>query len=146
MPCSDDATGAAGRSACSHPTGVAKPRTEKTAQKPIVRCIDGTLSAGSGRAACSRHGGLLGPGKIPMGPTSPRPSQRADRAMTRCNDGTLTATTGRTACSRHGGIAATRESRLGEPLAVCRDGWISYSAHGGGTCEDHGGVREWLGA
>lgn len=28
--------------------------------------------------------------------------------------------------------------------AVCRDGWISYSAHRRGTCSHHGGVARWI--
>lgn len=29
------------------------------------------------------------------------------------------------------------------PMARCRDGTLSYSAHRRGTCSHHGGVAEW---
>jgi hypothetical protein len=150
--CGDGTTSQSGRGACSHHGGVTKTPTERpparttSEAKPgkrapsATRCIDGTLSKASGRGACSRHGGVLAGGPIPTGP---EPSFGA-----RCADGTISITSGRGACSYHGGIAKpaprTEQSRLGEPMARCRDGSISYSAHRGGTCSRHGGVRDWL--
>lgn len=114
--------------------GVAKAPTERNATRTTseakpgkrasigTRCVDGTLSQATGRGACSRHGGVMAGGAIPTGP---EPSSIGPKKQKR---------------------STTSQSRLGEPLARCRDGSISYSAHRGGTCSRHGGVREWLGA
>ena len=36
--------------------------------------------------------------------------------------------------------------RSSTPTAECNDGSYSYSEHASGTCSDHGGVEQWLGA
>lgn len=132
----------------ANPRGGANSRTKRNTQTTLVRCIDGKLAPSIGRGTCSEHGGVLGPGKIPLGPKASPP--RHDTTTTarisgaRCADGTTAKTTGRRACARHGGLAPQTTSRLGEAVARCRDGWVAYSAHRGGSCTTHGGVREWL--
>ncbi len=135
-------TTAAGRGACSGHGGL----LDEARSKKLVRgtrCVDGSLSKSTGRGACSGHGGVLSGGAIPTGP---EPSSLGAR----CADGTVSTARGRGACSHHGGVAKqkriqrTEQSRLGEPMARCRDGSIAYSSHRGGSCAKHGGVREWL--
>ena len=107
-----------------------------------VTCKDGTTASGSGRGACSHHGGV------------------ASVTLTvSCRDGS-TATPGRGACSHHGGVGAatatrTKSTRVrasesttrpssaptnsGEGETVgCRDG--TSSTAGRGACSHHGGV------
>jgi hypothetical protein len=38
----------------------------------------------------------------------------------------------------------SNNSNTSGATAVCRDGWISYSAHRRGTCSHHGGVDYWI--
>ena len=41
--------------------------------------------------------------------------------------------------------SSTREAPAGKaPMATCKDGTTSYSAHHSGTCSGHGGVQKWL--
>lgn len=132
-------TTAKGRGACSGHGGLLDDAKPAKVTRAGTRCVDGTLSKVEGRGACSGHGGVLAGGTIPT-----------ESLGTRCADGTVSATRGRGACSRHGGGIAkpkrspTEQSRLGEPMAKCRDGSIAYSAQRGGTCVKRGGVRDWL--
>ncbi len=40
--------------------------------------------------------------------------------------------------------SSARDAKSGKPMARCKDGTTSYSAHHSGTCSNHGGVAEWL--
>jgi len=119
------------------------PRQAATAAK--VRCADGT-QAKPGKLACKRNGGVLRPGPIAIDKLKPVPARDTTVSRVRpiCADGTVSTTTGKGACSRQGGLAPTT-SRLGNPVAVCRDGWVTARTHQPATCVDHGGIREWLG-
>ena len=119
---------------------------EAPRQAAKVRCSDGTQAKPS-KQACKRHGGPLGPGTIPTATLKLRPQRDAIASRSRvvCADGTVATKTGRGVCSRHGGIAPTT-SRIGEPVALCRDGWVTTSTDHPKTCTQHGGIRDWLGS
>jgi hypothetical protein len=114
-------------------------------QAAKVRCSDGTQDT-AGKQACKRHGGTLSPGRIPTAKLKPRVERDpiASRPRVLCADGTVATKTGRGACSQNGGIAPTT-SHVGEPVAVCSDGWVTTPTDHPTTCTQHGGIREWLG-
>ena len=113
-----------------------------------VRCSDGT-QVPAGKHACKRNGGTLRPGPIATDKLKPIPQRDpiASRPRVVCADGTVAKRTGRGACTGHGGIAptTTHTTHSGEPVALCRDGWVTTPSDHPATCTLHGGVREWLG-
>ena len=156
------------RGACSRHGGVIganasqpEPRLERdaaarrsesrTPDTDSILCNDGTLSTPIRRGACSGHGGISdGSEKFERHDGPIRERAPSTNAGALCSDGTRSTTTGQGACSHHGGVLKAPPLDHGErpepgtPIAVCKDGDISYSMHASGTCSDHGGVAHWL--
>lgn len=129
-----------GRGACSRHGGVIgakasqpEPRIEREAaarrseprasDTDSILCNDGTVSP-IGRGACFGHGGISDG------------SEKFER-----HDGPIRE---RTPSAKPPPTDTDHRPEVGTPIAVCKDGDISYSMHAGGTCSDHGGVAHWL--
>ena len=126
-----------------------------------VQCTDGTTGK-AGRGACSHHGGVgkataQPAAKAPAAPAASAPTARqkagpeakpeSTNARPQSNGGVLGGIFGRRNTS-DSPRSSTREAPAGQsgkvPMATCKDGTTSYSAHHSGTCSGHGGVRQWL--
>lgn len=76
-----------------------------TAAPSAVTCKDGTISARSGRGACSGHGGIAKKATATAGASSVSAGgASAGAAAVTCKDGTTSTRSGRGACSGHGGV------------------------------------------
>ena len=127
-----------------------------------VQCTDGTTGK-AGRGACSRHGGVAKaaiPPAAKAAPVEPSTGAPAAQQRTRTESKDPQSNTARAPGNGSvlGGIfgrrdtsdtprSSTRESPAAKslkPMATCKDGTTSYSAHHSGTCSGHGGVQTWL--
>ena len=127
-----------------------------------VQCTDGTTGK-AGRGACSRHGGVAKaaiPPAAKAAPVEPSTGAPAAQQRTRTESKDPQSNTARAPGNGSvlGGIfgrrdtsdtprSSTREvpaAKNLKPMATCKDGTTSYSAHHSGTCSGHGGVQTWL--
>jgi len=135
-------------------------------QATALKCKDGTISATSGRGACSGHGGIDKTATKTERKTVKLQEKAAKTVVKKapgtqvtqlCADGSTSNSTGRGACSGHGGVKAaaatskatgvpiTAESRLRTgAIAQCKDGLYSHAKTRTGVCASHGGVAKWL--
>ena len=126
VQCSDGTTGKAGRGACSHHGGVGKAQGQPAAKAPAA-------PAASAPTARQKAG--------------PEAKPESTNARPQSNGSVLGGIFGRRNTS-DSPRSTTREAPAGQagktPMATCKDGTTSYSAHHSGTCSGHGGVQQWL--
>ena len=131
-----------------------------------VQCTDGSTGK-AGRGACSRHGGVAkgAPSNAealpdPTANERVAPGRNAPAAQARTRTQSRDSQDQNAPAERKGSVlgkifgrrdssdtprSSTREAPAGKaPMATCKDGTTSYSAHHSGTCSGHGGVQQWL--
>lgn len=95
-------------------------KESKKASTEQIECKDGTISASSGRGACSGHGGILKASARAADSSEAKSTAGAMKSETAakgetdnavvCKDGT-SSKAGRGACSGHGGVATSQVGR-----------------------------------
>ena len=153
VQCTDGTIGTAGRGACSHHGGIARSTQSAPTQGAANRALPPTERAPDNSASKSPWSIFGGKRKDPAPAQSgnaqsapPRSARNAPVANPQdlpAQD--IPAPQGRTVpmarSPRQSNAPATAA-----PMAKCRDGSVSYSAHHSGTCSGHGGVAQWLDA
>ncbi len=146
--CTDGTVAAkAGRGACSHHGGIARPTQSAPTAGAASRALPPTESAPTDGAASralppterapdnaaskSPWSIFGGKRKEPAPAQSPAQSQPAQ---------------GRSAAPISRSPRQSDAQTTAQPTAKCRDGSASYSAHHSGACSHHGGVAQWLDA
>ena len=145
VQCTDGTVSAkGGRGACSRHGGIARTTQSQPTQGPANRALPPTERAPDNTASHSPFS-IFGGKRDKNAPAANSNAPAANSNAPAANSNAPAANSapqGRAGPSR--GPRQSSGATSAQPIAKCRDGSASYSAHHSGACSHHGGVAQWL--